>query len=129
MSQFRIYGHAMFLKPHARRISAALHAAAVDALKIPESKRFHRFISLDEGMFFTPDDRSEKYVIIECMMFEGRSVATKKAFYRTLLSRMQGDVGIKAQDIELTFIETPRHDWLIRGHAGDELKLDYPVQD
>jgi hypothetical protein len=28
----------------------------------------------------------------------------------------------------MTFIETPRHDWLVRGQPGDELELTYKVE-
>ncbi len=127
MSQFRIYGHANFLRGRTRSISDALHAAAVAGLAIPEEKRFHRFFPLEDGYFFTPPDRSEAYLIIECVLFEGRSVGTKKAFYQALLQRLEGDCSISAQDIEFTFIETPRHDWFIRGVPGDELSLNYTV--
>lgn len=128
MAQFKIYGHVDSLKSNSGVISEAIHRAAVDALGLPESKRFHRFIALEEGMFLTPDDRSDRYVIIECVLFEGRSVGTKKAFYRQLLSSLHARAGIDAQDIELTLIETPRHNWLIRGMPGDELHLTYQVE-
>ncbi len=127
MSQFRIYGHANYLRERTRLISDAVHSAAVAGLAIPEEKRFHRFFPLEDGYFFTPDDRSEAYLIIECVLFEGRSMETKKAFYRELLQRLGADCGIAAQDIEFTFIETPRHDWFIRGVPGDELSLNYTV--
>jgi len=30
--------------------------------------------------------------------------------------------------VEITLSETPRHNWAIRGAAGDELDLDYRVE-
>lgn len=62
------------------------------------------------------------------MLFTWRSVAFKKAFYSRLLDELARDPGIDPQDIEMTFIEAPRHDWWIRGRAGDELGLDYAVE-
>lgn len=128
MSQFKIYGHERFLNGRVQRISNALHRVAIDVLGLPEGKRFHRFIPMQEGYFLAPEDRSEQYLIIECLLFEGRSVETKKAFYRALLSALDRAAGIAPDDIEMTFIETPRHDWLIRGRAGDELELPYRVE-
>lgn len=128
MAQFKIYGQADRLHKNASRISDVIHRSATDAFGLPEAKRFHRFIPMDDGMFFTPDDRSDNYIIIECVMFEGRSVESKKEFYRQLLEGMQNDLGIGAQDIEVTLIETPRHDWLIRGGPGDEIELNYKVE-
>ncbi len=86
---------------------------------LPESKRFHRFIPLEEGFFLAPEDRSDRYQIVECMLFEGRSVETKKGFYQRLLTGVGEEHGISPQDVEMTFIETARHDWLIRGFPGD----------
>lgn len=127
MSQFKIYGHATFLGPRISEVSEALHGAAVRGLGIPESKRFHRFFPMEEGTFIAPDDRSKAYLVIECVLFAGRSVETKKAFYRVLLEEL-ASCGVDAADVELTFIETPRHDWLIRGKPGDELELTYRVE-
>ncbi len=62
------------------------------------------------------------------MLFEGRSIETKKRFYQRLLTGLGAEHGISPQDVEMTLIETPRHDWLIRGHPGDELELTYKVE-
>lgn len=127
MSQFKIYGHESFLEGRVPEISRVIHGVAVEVLGLPEGKRFHRFLPMEDGYFITPEDRSERYLIIECVLFEGRSVETKKAFYRALVAALENAAGIHAQDIEMTFIETPRHDWLIRGLPGDELDLQYRV--
>lgn len=127
MAQFKIYGHRSFLEESSRAISAAIHHASVSGLGLPETKRFHRFIPLDPWQFVAPPDRSDRYLIIEVMMFEGRPVATKKAFYAQILRNLEHDCGLEANDIELTIIESPRHDWLIRGLPGDELTLNYTV--
>ena len=128
MSQFKIYGHAGFLNGRTHQLSSTIHQAAVEALGLPEAKRFHRFIPLEDGWFLAPEDRSDRYLIIECVLFEGRSVETKKRFYQRLLTGLGAEHGISPQDVEMTLIETPRHDWLIRGHPGDELELTYKVE-
>ncbi len=61
-------------------------------------------------------------------MFEGRSVERKKELYRLLYAAFERELGIGAADVEVTLIETPRHDWAIRGQPGDELVLDYQVE-
>jgi hypothetical protein len=128
MSQFKIYGHAAFIATHATAISDAIHLAATGVLGLPEEKRFHRFFPMGDGMLIAPPDRSGRYIIIECVLFEGRSVAVKKQFYRRLLEELERSPGISAHDVEMTFIETPRSDWLIRGKPGDELDLTYEVE-
>lgn len=128
MAQYKIYGHREFLMGAAVDISRAIHRASMSALGLPEDKRFHRFLPLDSWQFITPEDRSEKYIIIEVMMFEGRSVEVKKQLYSDLLANLGEALEIEPQDVELTVDETPRHNWLIRGLAGDELDLPYQVE-
>lgn len=127
MAQFKVYGHERFLRESAERISGAIHRASVAALGLPEEKRFHRLLPLEPWQFIAPADRSERYFIIEVMMFEGRPESTVKAFYQQLLENLHADCGMTAQDIELVITESPRKNWLIRGLPADELELNYRV--
>lgn len=127
MAQFKIYGHEAFLRGSAQKVSMAIHRASVSALGLPEDKRFHRLLPLEPWQFIAPDDRSENYLIIEVMMFEGRPEETIKAFYQQLLANLDSDCGVTAQDIELVITESPRKNWLIRGMPADELQLNYRV--
>jgi phenylpyruvate tautomerase PptA (4-oxalocrotonate tautomerase family) len=127
MAQFKIYGRAEHLAAVRARLSDAVHACAVEALRLPADKRFHRFFPLAAEDFVYPADRSERYTIIEVSMFEGRSVEAKKQLVRLLFARLQAELGIAPADVEITISETPRHNWGIRGVPGDELELSYRV--
>ena len=61
-------------------------------------------------------------------MFEGRAVETKKRLLRLLFERLEQDLEIMPQDVEITIFETPKHNWGMRGQAGDELALNYKVE-
>ncbi|WP_432570714.1 tautomerase family protein [Kineococcus sp. SYSU DK005] len=128
MAQFKVYGREHVLRPLRTRLSDTLHAAAVDVLGLPATKRFHRFFPMTAEDFPTPEGRSEQYTILEVLMFTGRTVATKKAFYQRLYRDFEAHLGIGATDLEITVVETPRHDWGIRGRAGDELTLSYRIE-
>ncbi|HEY9836530.1 MAG TPA: tautomerase family protein [Vampirovibrionales bacterium] len=128
MAQLKIYGNAAFLAESRNLISDVIHSCVVDALALPQDKRFHRFLPLEKEDFIYPPNRSEKYVIIEVSMFEGRTVETKKKLIHLLFSRLSVQVGIRPVDLEITITETPKHNWGIRGLAGDELNLDYKVE-
>ncbi|WP_120519812.1 tautomerase family protein [Arthrobacter celericrescens] len=127
MAQFKIYGNVESLAGKRQQISDLLHEASVSVLGLPADKRFHRFIPLDAESFIYPNSRSGSYTIIEGILFEGRAVETKKRFYRALFEGFETALGIAANDLEIMLIETPRHDWGIRGLPGDELTLDYRV--
>ena len=100
----------------------------MSALEYPPEKKFQRFISLELSEFIYPGDRTEKYIIIEILMFEGRSIEAKKSLIRGIYSNIGKQAGITPQDIEITIFETPKENWGIRGIPGDELALGYKVE-
>ena len=126
MSQVRIYGHRTALAGSRDAISDAVHSSLMDALGLPESKRFQRFFPMAAEDFFHPPDRSERYTIIEISMFAGRSAEAKGRLIALLFERLDG-IGITPQDVEITIFESPAADWGIRGRRGDQLALDYDV--
>lgn len=128
MAQVKIYGLKSHLDMCKGAISKAVHQSVMSALEYPPEKKFHRFIALDQSDFIYPDDRSEKYIIIELSMFEGRSIGAKKALINQLYSNIGTEAGIGHQDIEITLFETPKENWGIRGMPADELKLGYKVE-
>ena len=128
MAQVKIYGLKLNLDMSKEAISEAIHKSVMFALEYPPEKKFHRFIALDQSEFIYPDDRSEKYIIIEISMFEGRSIDAKKALIHQLYANIGVGAGIGHQDIEITIFETPKENWGIRGMPADELKLGYKVE-
>ncbi|WP_438351215.1 tautomerase family protein [Paenibacillus sp. FA6] len=127
MTQIKIYGYKETINPIKMKLSDVIHSCVVDALNYPVDKRIHRFFPLDEDNFIFKIDRSEKYIIIEISMFEGRTVEAKKSLIRLLFQRIEESCGIVPNDVEITIFETPRCNWGIRGSAGDELQYDYKV--
>ena len=128
MAQIKVYGLKSNLHDNRSAISASIHNAVMSALEYPPEKKFHRFINLELSEFIYPDDRSEKYTIIEISMFEGRSIEAKKSLIRGIYSNIGKQTNITPQDIEITIFETPKENWGIRGKPGDELALGYNVE-
>jgi len=127
MPQTKIYENADFIQQNRKVLSTIIHSCVVDALNYPPEKKFQRFFPLQAEDFEYPSDRTEKYIIIEILMFAGRTVEAKKNLYRLLFERLKEQLGIAPLDIEIILIETPSHNWGIRGVAGDELNLSYVV--
>ncbi|RAM53495.1 MAG: tautomerase family protein [Hapalosiphonaceae cyanobacterium JJU2] len=128
MAQIKIYGTASFIRQYRSAISDTIHSCIVDALAYPQDKRAHRFFPLESEDFIYPLGRSDRYIIIEISMFEGRTTATKKKLIYTLFDSLLEKVGITPNDVEITITETPKHNWGIRGKTGDELELNYKVE-
>ena len=127
MAQVKIYALKLQLEKVREKLSSSIHTSLVECFGLPENKRFHRFIPLENENFIFPDERSEKYTIIEFSIFTGRSEETKKQLIKRLFEKIDKEVGIAPQDVEITIFETPQSDWGIRGKTGDELMLNYKV--
>lgn len=128
MSQVKIYGIRERLNPIKQKLSDIIHSCNVDALQYPPDKRAHRFFPLDASDFFYPLGRTDKYTILEFSMIEGRSVDAKKQLIRFLFERVQRELDISPQDLEMTIFETPKHNWGFRGLPGDEHTLNYKIE-
>lgn len=99
----------------------------VEALKLPADKKFHRFFPVEKEDFSFASGRTESYTIIEISMFERQTIETKKQLIQLLFSRIEVQLHISPQDVEITIFEAPKHNWGIRGYPGDELELNYKV--
>lgn len=128
MVQVKITGCANSLNEVKAKLSDIVHGCLQDAIGTPENKRFQRFFPIEADNFYYPKDRSERYTIIEIVMFEGRSVTAKKKLFALLFERIYEQLGIEAADIEIVIFELPKHNWGIRGIPGDELVLNYVVE-
>lgn len=127
MAQVKVFGLKEHLNPIKERFSEVIHSCVVEAFKLPPDKKFHRFFPMDKEDFHYAPERSEAYTIIELSIFEGRSVETKKQLIQLLFKRIQKELRISPQDIEITIFETPKSNWGIRGLPGDELQLNYNI--
>ena len=127
MAQVKIYGLNAHLAPIKAQVSDCIHSCVMEAFKYPADKRFHRFFGLERADFYFPEGRTERYTILEIILYEGRSVAAKKVLYGLLFDRFERYFSVSPNDLEITLLETPPHDWGIRGKPGDELFLDYSI--
>jgi len=127
MGQVKIYGVKEQIQPIKRALSDVIHSCMVEALELPNDKKFHRFFVLEKEDFQFPSDRTDAYTIIEISMFEGRTVKVKKRLIALLYERIHRELSIPLNDIEITIFETPRHNWGIRGLPGDEIGINYKV--
>lgn len=127
MGQVKIYGIKERLNPMKETLSNVIHSCMIEALQLPSEKKFQRFFPMEKEDFYFAGGRTAAYTIIEISMFEDRTVEAKKQLINLLFERMNSNLNISPQDVEITIFETPKHNWGIRGLPGDELALDYKV--
>ncbi|MEY9952641.1 tautomerase family protein [Leifsonia sp. EB34] len=128
MAQVTVFACRATIDRHREALSDAIHGAVMAALAYPPEKRFHRFIGLDPADFVYPPDRGDDYTIVEVSLFEGRTVDSKRALIAELFGRIEAATGIAPHSVEVTFFETPKVNWGIRGVNGADLALGYTVE-
>ncbi|MBM7569907.1 tautomerase family protein [Aquibacillus albus] len=127
MGQIKIYGVKERLNPVKEMLSGLIHSCMVEILEFPADKKFHRFFPMNKEDFYFASGRTDAYTIIEISMFEGRTAESKKQLIKLLFERINSELNISPQDVEITIFETPKHNWGIRGLPADELALNYKV--
>lgn len=103
----------------------AVHQALVEAIKIPDYDRIQTLYEHDEVSFMIPPSKSEKYTLIEIMMFPGRSLDAKRRIYQEITKHLK-PLGIEAYDTMFILHETPMENWGVNGQPASpiEFKID-----
>ncbi|MFC8191677.1 tautomerase family protein [Cellulomonas sp. NPDC057328] len=125
MAHVKVYGRRSVWAPRRQEVSDAVHAAVTSAWGLPQEKRFHRFLWLDDADLVAP--RGDAYLIVEVVCFTGRSRAAVRALIAAFYDDVAPALGLAADDLEVVVLESPPTHWGIRGRSGDELTLDYRV--
>ena len=108
-----------------RHILQAVHAALVDAFRIPEDDRTQRLVEHDPENFEIPPGRSSSYTLVEITAFRGRTAAAKRALYEAIVHNL-GEVGIPTDDVLIVLHEPALENWGIRGgRSADQVDLGY----
>jgi len=123
-----VYGIREKLDPIKSRMSDAIHECMQSVLGMPEDKRAHRFVPLDEEDFYYPGGRSDAYTVIEINMMAGRKPETQKALIKAIFRELEEQLALPPIDVEITIKEQEPYQWGFRGMTGDEVKdLKYKV--
>lgn len=110
-----------------KAIISAVHAAMVEALKIPVRDRTIRLIVHKPHRFPAPPGRTERYTLVDIDLFSGRSLGAKKALYKGIVRNLK-PLGIPASDIKILLRESSAENWGIRGGLpASEVDLGYKI--
>lgn len=113
---------------HKQAIKNAVHAAMVEAIRIPEHDRTIRYYEHDPADFDVQAGASENFTLVEITLFSGRSLDAKRALYKAIVAKL-GVLGIAPPDIRITLIESPPENWGIRGgQAASDINLGFTIK-
>ena len=98
-----------------RALLDGIHAALVEAFLIPDNDRHQQLYEMDESHFEFPSTKSNKFVVIEIVAFQGRSFEAKKKLYSAIIQNLGKSPGIVGDDILIIIHEPPKENWGIHG--------------
>ncbi len=113
---------------HRRAILDGIHAALVEAIKIPDGDRMQRIYELEPSHFDRSDNKSDNVTLIEITLFKGRSLEAKKNLYKAIVRDLGKDPGIDDKDIVIVLYELPMECWSFRdGLPASESGVGFKV--
>jgi phenylpyruvate tautomerase PptA (4-oxalocrotonate tautomerase family) len=92
----------------------AIHAAAVQALKVPDEDRTQILTEHPAEAFELPPGKGDRFTLVEVTMFAGRSADAKRRLSRAVVANLAGR-GVPASDVLIVLHEVPLESWGIRG--------------
>jgi phenylpyruvate tautomerase PptA (4-oxalocrotonate tautomerase family) len=105
----------------------AIHAAAVEALRIPDEDRTQILTEHPADAFEIPPGKGERFTLVEITMFAGRSLDAKRHLYRAVVRNL-GRLGIPPSDVVIVLHEVALQNWGIRGGtATSDVDLGFEV--
>jgi phenylpyruvate tautomerase PptA (4-oxalocrotonate tautomerase family) len=106
----------------------AVHAALVEAFKIPDWDRDQRITEFENEDFEIPNNRTNFFTLIEIIIYPGRSLNAKRELYKSINIRLR-DIGYtNPDDIVIVLLEPPLENWGIRGGIpASDVDLGYKL--
>src|SRR5213082_2907597 len=99
-----------------RALSASIHRAMVETIKVPEQDRFQIITEHDDqGLIYDPSylgiPRTDAIVIVQITLNAGRTVEMKKALYARIAALLKTEPGVSPEDIFVGLVEVPKENW------------------
>ncbi|OGR38261.1 MAG: hypothetical protein A2051_13460 [Desulfovibrionales bacterium GWA2_65_9] len=110
-----------------RALMEAVQGAIADTLKLPPRDRNLRLSVHGRDEWLLPEGKSDRYVLVEIALFEGRTAETKGELFAAIVDALEA-LCVPRADVFLRIIEQPRENFGIRGgQRADLVDLGYQV--
>jgi 4-oxalocrotonate tautomerase len=97
-------------------VGEVVYRTMVDTLNVPVKDNFqvvteHDANTLIYDSSYLDISRTDGIVIIQITLNEGRTVQMKKAFFKALAQRLNGEQGIREEDVFVSLVEVKKENW------------------
>lgn len=106
----------------------SIHMALVEAFEIPDHDRVQRIDEYGENEFEIPNNRTDKFTVIEITILPGRSFNAKKKLYQLIFSHLN-TLGYNDNDAVVILYEPELNNWGVRGgRSASEIDLGFNLK-
>ena len=127
MPEARIETRSGWLGDRAPAFIDAVHGAMTEALRLPPHDRVVRLFEHAPDHFAIPPGRSDRFTLVEIMMFAGRTTDTKRKLYKAIVANLAA-FEVPAEEVMIVLKESPLENWGIRGgQAACDVELAVDV--
>ncbi len=103
-------------KDFGKKVSEVVYRTMVDTINVPPKDNFQVVTEHDkDSLIYDPDylniSRTDDVIFIQITLNEGRTVESKKAFYRTLAECLNEELGVRMEDVLINLVEVKKENW------------------
>jgi phenylpyruvate tautomerase PptA (4-oxalocrotonate tautomerase family) len=110
-----------------RAVLDGIHAALVEAFKIPVQDRHQLLVEHDADHFEIQADRTAAFTLVEIVAFPGRSASAKRALFHGIARNLEA-AGIAPGDVFVVLVEPPLENWSPRnGVSSADVKPPFKL--
>lgn len=111
-----------------QKIMQAIYTAMFDALQIPQHDCQIKIREYSLENLLVPSDKIANYIEININLFKGRTLATKRKLYKTIIEKLNEN-DIETSNVFIVLHEIPLENWGIRGGVpASEVKLGFKIK-
>ena len=98
------------------QVGDLVYKAMLDCLKVPADDKFQILTRHPESELVKPGSYlgikySDKFIIIQITLNEGRTTEVKKAFYAGVAQSLNSALNIRKEDIMISLVEVNKENW------------------
>jgi 4-oxalocrotonate tautomerase family enzyme len=110
-------------------LRAGIRSALVEAFLVPDSEIYQQLYELGAKTFEIPSTKSDRFVIIEIIAYQGRSHEAKKNLYGAIVRNLGKSPGISGNDILIILHEPPKENWGVHGgKPASDVDLGFRIE-
>lgn len=108
--------------PYKRAMLRAVRSGVQDALGVPQERVTVRLLELEPECVDLPGCRTERFTVVEIMLYEGRTPELKLACTQAIRDNLADDPGIEASDVAVLYRDVTPVDLNLLPGAADSCK-------